>query len=78
MNLSGQAVKEVINFYKAPLEDLLVIHDDKDQVFGKIKFQKAKGHGGHNRCPMQSYPFIVIFRFDICSVLYYQLKVKGL
>lgn len=48
MNLSGQAVKEIINFYKAPLEDLLVIQDDKDIPFGKMKFQKARGHGGHN------------------------------
>lgn len=48
MNLSGQAVREILNFYKIPLEDLLVIHDDKDQVFGKIKFQKSRGDGGHN------------------------------
>ena len=48
MNLSGQALKKIMDFYKAPLENLLVIHDDKDQAFGKIKFQKSRGHGGHN------------------------------
>ena len=48
MNLSGQAVKEIINFYKVPLQNLLVIQDDKDLPFGKIKFQKSRGHGGHN------------------------------
>lgn len=48
MNLSGKAVKEILDFYKAPLENLLVIHDDKDQMFGKIKFQKSRGDGGHN------------------------------
>ena len=48
MNLSGQAIREIISFYKAPLEDLLVIQDDKDQTFGKMKFQKSRGHGGHN------------------------------
>ena len=47
MNLSGQAVKKVMNFYKTPLENLLVIQDDKDQMFGKLKFQKSRGHGGH-------------------------------
>ena len=47
MNLSGQAVREIVNFYKVPLEDLLVIQDDKDQLFGKMKFQKSRGHGGH-------------------------------
>ncbi len=47
MNLSGQAVKEIMSFYKISLENLLVIHDDKDQIFGKIKFQKLRGDGGH-------------------------------
>lgn len=47
MNLSGQAIKEIMNFYKIELENLLVIHDDKDQVFGKMKFQKTRGDGGH-------------------------------
>ena len=48
MNLSGQAVREIIYFYKLPLENLLVIHDDKDLPFGAMKFQKSRGHGGHN------------------------------
>ena len=48
MNLSGKAILEILNFYKISLDDLLVIHDDKDQAFGKIKFQKSRGDGGHN------------------------------
>lgn len=48
MNLSGPAVQEILNFYKLPLENLLVIHDDKDLPFGSMKFQKSRGHGGHN------------------------------
>ena len=48
MNLSGQAIQEIINFYKIPLDNLLVIHDDKDLAFGKIRLQKSRGHGGHN------------------------------
>ncbi len=48
MNLSGRAVKEIMKFYKISLENLLVIHDDKDQAFGNMKFQKSRGHGGHN------------------------------
>ena len=47
MNLSGKAVREVINFYKIPLEDLLILQDDKDQPFGQLKFQRARGDGGH-------------------------------
>ena len=48
MNLSGMAVREIVSFYKVPLENLLVIHDDKDLPFGKMKFQKSRGDGGHN------------------------------
>ena len=48
MNLSGQAVQQIIHFYKIPLENLLVIHDDKDLPFGTMKFQKSRGDGGHN------------------------------
>ena len=48
MNLSGQAIREIIHFYKIALENLLVIHDDKDLPFGAIKFQVSRGHGGHN------------------------------
>ena len=48
MNLSGQAVREIMYFYKLPLEKLLVVHDDKDLPFGTMKLQKSRGHGGHN------------------------------
>lgn len=48
MNLSGQAVLEIMRFYKLPLENLLVIHDDKDLPFETMKFQKSRGDGGHN------------------------------
>lgn len=48
MNLSGQAVSEMVNFYKISSENLLVIQDDKDQNFLSLKFQKSRGHGGHN------------------------------
>ena len=42
MNLSGQAVQQIIHFYKTPLENLLVIHDDKDLPFGTMKFSKIQ------------------------------------
>ena len=48
MNLSGLAVKEIMNFYKIPIQKLLLIHDDKDLAFGLMKFQKNRGAGGHN------------------------------
>lgn len=48
MNLSGNAVLEITQFYKIPLAQIIVIHDEIDQEFGKIKIQKNRGHGGHN------------------------------
>ena len=46
MNLSGDSVVKVKNFYK--LEDIVVIHDDLDLPFGALRFKKGGGHGGHN------------------------------
>lgn len=48
MNLSGDSVQAAVSFYKVPLDKIIVIHDELDQPFGKIKVQKARGHGGHN------------------------------
>jgi PTH1 family peptidyl-tRNA hydrolase len=46
MNLSGNSVAKVKNFYK--IEDVVVIHDDLDLPFGALRFKKGGGHGGHN------------------------------
>jgi len=48
MNLSGKVVREFINFYKIDLKDVLVIQDDLDMVFGKIKIVYNSSSGGHN------------------------------
>lgn len=48
MNLSGEAVRGLMAFYKIPLQNLLVIHDDVDQNFLSIKFQKNSSSGGQN------------------------------
>lgn len=46
MNLSGNSVVKVKNFYK--IDEVVVIHDDLDLPFGALKFKKGGGHGGHN------------------------------
>ena len=48
MNLSGNSVKEVIDFYKIDLKNLIVIYDDMDIEPGKIKIRKKGSGGGHN------------------------------
>ncbi len=47
MNLSGQPISKIINFYKIPFHEIIVIHDDIDIPLGKIKIVKNKGDGGH-------------------------------
>jgi len=48
MNLSGQAVQPIMSFYKIPLENMIVIHDDIDLPLAKIKYKLSGGAGGHN------------------------------
>ncbi len=48
MNLSGKAALEIAQFYKISLTNILVLHDDVDLAFGKIKYKVGGGSGGHN------------------------------
>lgn len=48
MNLSGESVQALMSFYKIPMENLIVIHDEIDQPFGAMKIHKNRGHAGHN------------------------------
>jgi peptidyl-tRNA hydrolase, PTH1 family len=48
MNESGGAVQAALAYYKVSPDDLLVIHDDIDLAFGRIRIQVAGGSGGHN------------------------------
>ena len=48
MNLSGKSIKQFINFYKIPTENILVIYDDMDIDIGKIKIRKQGSAGSHN------------------------------
>lgn len=46
MNLSGDSVQGLANFYKLPFENLLVVHDDLDLPFGSIRMRPGGGPGG--------------------------------
>lgn len=48
MNLSGRSVSEALHFHKLSLSDLIVVHDDLDIPFGRVKLKEGGGHGGHN------------------------------
>jgi PTH1 family peptidyl-tRNA hydrolase len=48
MNDSGRAVRRLLQSYRTPLVDLLVVADDFALPFGKLRFREAGTHGGHN------------------------------
>lgn len=48
MNLSGRSLREIVNFYKLDMEDLIVIYDDIDTDVGKIRIRKKGSAGSHN------------------------------
>ncbi len=48
MNLSGEAVRAVTDYYKIPIEDVLIVYDDLSLELGKIRFRPNGSDGGHN------------------------------
>ena len=48
MNVSGGPVKSLMNFFKVPLDKLVVIHDELDIDFADVRLKKGGGEGGHN------------------------------
>ena len=48
MNLSGRSVRQVLDFYQLPVEQLLVVCDDVNLPLGKLRFRARGTHGGHN------------------------------
>ncbi|TCI50783.1 aminoacyl-tRNA hydrolase [Exiguobacterium sp. SH1S21] len=48
MNLSGEAVRPILDYYKVDIDDLLVIYDDLDMVPGKLRLRPKGSAGGHN------------------------------
>ena len=47
MNRSGEAVKKAIDYFYLGIGDLVVVHDDLDLPFGRLRFKQRGGDGGH-------------------------------
>ena len=47
MNRSGEAVQKATHFFRLGMEDLIVVHDDLDLPFGRLRFKRRGGDGGH-------------------------------
>lgn len=48
MNLSGESVIDIVNYYKVPKEKVIVIYDDIDLDVGKLRIRKLGSAGSHN------------------------------
>lgn len=48
MNLSGETVRKILDFYKLSADDILVIHDDKDIALGEYRLAEDSSSAGHN------------------------------
>ena len=48
MNLSGTAIREMVDFYKVELKDLLVLYDDYDLDLGNVRIRESGSAGTHN------------------------------
>lgn len=48
MNLSGEVIREFVNYYKINIQDILIICDDLDMELGKIRLRYKGSSGGHN------------------------------
>ncbi|KAL3748744.1 hypothetical protein ACJRO7_009909 [Eucalyptus globulus] len=48
MNASGESVGPIVSYYKIPLKQVLVVFDDLDLPFAKLRLLPKGGHGGHN------------------------------
>ena len=48
MNLSGEAVRQAVDFYKVPADRVLVVSDDTALAVGRLRIRKGGSAGGHN------------------------------
>ena len=48
MNVCGPGVRGVLDYFKVRPAQLLVVHDDIDLPFGRLRLHEGRGHGGHN------------------------------
>lgn len=48
VNLSGESLREICSYYKVPVEDVIVIHDDVSLPCGRVRIRHKGSDGGHN------------------------------
>ena len=48
MNLSGECIRPLMDYYQIKMEDMIVVYDDLDMPVGKIRLRTKGSAGGHN------------------------------
>ncbi len=48
MNLSGESIRDIVNFYKIPVENVIIVCDDINIELGRIRIRPKGSDGGHN------------------------------
>lgn len=48
MNLSGESIRAVVDYYQIDIEDVVIIYDDLDLPVGKVRLRQKGSAGGHN------------------------------
>ncbi|MBO5007261.1 MAG: aminoacyl-tRNA hydrolase [Clostridia bacterium] len=48
MNLSGESIRDIVNFYKIPVENVIIVCDDINLEIGRIRIRPKGSDGGHN------------------------------
>ena len=48
MNLSGESIRDIVNFYKIPVENVIIVCDDINLETGRIRIRPKGSDGGHN------------------------------
>ena len=48
MNVCGPPIRDLLGYYKVEPSRLLIVHDDIDLPFGRLRLREGRGHGGHN------------------------------
>lgn len=48
MNLSGESVRKAMDFFRIPVEHVVVVHDEMDVAFGDVRVKVGGGAAGHN------------------------------
>lgn len=48
MNASGESVRDIVEWYKIPLSNLIVVYDDADIALGTVRIRKSGSSGTHN------------------------------